>query len=344
MHSRPKQGFSSTEAPKAGVAYDMEDPVLSALLHSSRDCIKLLSLSGNILYINPTGLQVRQIPTQADVIGRPLWEIWPEEAHEIVREAIKKAAAGGTRDFRGFCPTSRGRPKWWDVRTVPVCDHRGEVAAVLVVSKDVTDAVTSRKMYDTIALEMRHRLKNAFAVASAIAKISSRKHPEYQGFVEELVGRFSSLAVAQAKLVDTASDFPLRSLVSDIVDAAGISDETINVSDLPDCRVDESQMRVIAVVIGELTTNSLKYGALRSGVPVQCSGRLEEDWLHLSWSEPVAGVIDTQSEDGSSTSTGLMVIQRIVMSAGGQVTRRIENGVLRVDFSLVRQGMEDSSE
>lgn len=344
MHRSPRSENVLPVPVPPSLSAHLADPMLTALLQSSRDCIKLLDVGGHIQYINPNGLKSRQLPAEADVVGLPMWQLWPNEAHDVVREAVGNAADGKPTDFRGYCPTARGRPKWWDVRVVPVHDGSNEVTAILVVSKDVTDAVTNRKMYDTIALEMRHRLKNAFAVASAIAKISARQHPEFQSFAEELVARFSSLAVAQGKLVDTASDFPLRSLVSDLVDAAGVSDEVIDVSRLPDCMVDESQMRVIAVVIGELTTNSLKYGALRSGETVKCEGRIEDGWLHISWIEPLDGIDDTEAEETSSTSTGLTVINRIVMSAGGQVSRDMSPELLKVDFSLVHRENDNADD
>lgn len=341
MRRDPDQQDMMGDAPPAVSISEFANPVLQSLLESSRDCIKVLDLNGRIKYINPTGLVMRQLHAEADVVGLQMWELWPADSHDVVRDAIARAADGEQMDFRGFCPTARGRPKWWDVRIGPVYGAPGTITGVLAVSKDVTDAVTNRKMYDTIALEMRHRLKNAFAVASAIAKISARKHPEYQGFAEDLVARFSSLAVAQGKLVDTAADFPLRELVADLVDAAGVTDETIDVKGLPDCRVDESQMRVIAVVIGELTTNSLKYGALRSGGAVQCEGRIEDGWLHLSWVEALENADSFDAEDASSTSTGLTVINRIVMSAGGQVNREMTASQLRLDFCLVHPAGEE---
>lgn len=344
MHRNPALDGGSVMIPADDLASSLSDPILAALLQSSRDCIKILDMTGRIRHMNPAGLQSRQLSAETDVIGRHWWDLWPVDAHSMVQDATAKGASGETSDFRGFCPTARGRPKWWDVRVVPIREASGDVSGVLVVSKDVTDAVTNRKMYDTIALEMRHRLKNAFAVASAIAKISARQTPQHQTFAEDLVARFSSLAVAQGKLVDAASDFPLRSLVSDLVDAAGVSEETIDVTGLPDCLVDEAQMRVIAVVIGELTTNSLKYGALRNGTAIHCEGRIEEDWLHLSWIEPLENVSEEATEVSSSTNTGLMVIQRIVTSAGGQVSRVLNQDGLRVDFSLVHQTGDDTTD
>ncbi len=316
------------------VGTDAMDAVLTSLLDSSRDCIKLLDLDGRLLYINRTGLGVRQISGAEDVLGRPWWDLWPADAEPVVREATEAAAAGKMFDFRGFCPTIRGAPKWWDVRASPVTDASGEVVRILAVSKDVTDAVTNRKMYETIALEMRHRLKNAFAVASAITKISARNAPDNQQFAEQLVNRFSSLAIAQSKLVDVATDFPLRELVSDLVSAAGVGDEAFDVCGLPDTRVDESGMRVIAVVIGELTTNSLKYGAMRTGAAVQCGGILDNGWLHMTWREALETADTEETEWSSSTNTGLTVMKRIVMSGGGEIDREMTKGHLTVRFSL----------
>lgn len=316
------------------VGTDVMDAVLTSLLDNSRDCIKLLDLQGHLLYINRTGLSVRQISGAEDVLGRPWWELWPANAEPSVREATVAAAAGEMFDFRGFCPTLRGVPKWWDVRAAPVTDASGNVVRILVVSQDVTDAVTNRKMYETIALEMRHRLKNAFAVSSAVTKISARGAPEHHAFAEQLVGRFSALAIAQAKLVDTATDFPLRELVSDLVSAAGVGDQTFDVSKLPDARVDESGMRVIAVVIGELTTNSLKYGALRSGRSVRCEGRIENGWLHVTWQEDLDEAAPDDTELSSSTRTGLTVMKRIVQSGGGEIDREMTDARLTVRFTL----------
>ena len=344
MHRSPAPDGALRAVCKDDLSSSLSDPIITALFQSSRDCIKILDTEGRIRYMNPAGLAARQLNAEMDVVGRHWWELWPLESHALVQEATTKGALGETTDFRGFCPTARGRPKWWDVRVSPIQEAAGEVTGVLVVSKDVTDAVTNRKMYDTIALEMRHRLKNAFAVASAIAKISARQTPEHQGFAEDLVARFSSLAVAQGKLVEASSDFPLRSLVADLVDAAGVSEDTIDVNGMPDCLVDEAQMRVIAVVIGELTTNSLKYGALRNGGEIHCEGRIEDGWLHLSWIEPLEDVPEDATEASSSTSTGLTVIQRIVSSAGGQVTRVMNQDGLRVDFSLVHQLADEAAD
>lgn len=325
------------DLPK-GFAGIHAEPMLQAMLENSGDCIKLLDKTGRLTYVNQSGLGLLGLQAKEDVVGRTWWDLWPEDSKNQVQDAVRKAALGETVRFKGLAKTATGIPKWWDVRVIPMLDRKGGPIALLVISRDVTDAAASRTMYDTIALEMRHRLKNAFAVSSAIAKISARQRPEHQAFAEELVGRFSSLAIAQGKLVEEAESFSLRSLVSDLVNAAGVGDETVDVSGLQDCEVDEMQMRVIAVVIGELTTNSLKYGALRAGGTVSCRGEIVGDALRLTWHESLEETMADDADMATSTGTGLKVIERIVASAGGQVDRKIGDQELVVTFSLVYTG------
>lgn len=329
-----------TTFPKGFAGVDAE-PMLQALLENSGDCIKLLDAAGRLTYVNTNGLELLGLRAKEDILGRVWWDLWPEAGKGQVRDAVTKAASGEVACFRGLCHTARGVPKWWDVRVVPVAPRKNAEATLLVISRDVTEAAASRTMYETIALEMRHRLKNAFAVSSAIAKISARQRPEYHAFVDELVGRFSSLAIAQGKLVEEASCFSLQALVSDLVNAAGVGDETVDISGLVDCEVDEMQMRVIAVVIGELTTNSLKYGALRAGALVCCRGHIEGGTLCMSWHEPLDGSVPDDADLATSTGTGLKVIERIVASAGGQVDRHLSKTELHVSFSLVYAGKPD---
>jgi PAS domain S-box-containing protein len=315
-------------------AGDNAEPMLDALLSQSGDCIKLVDPDGRLVFVNQNGVALLGLTSSSDVIGKPWWELWPVEARDRVRQAAVQAASGETAHFRGMCKTAKGVSKWWDVRVVPVTSPKDGGRVLLVISRDITEANSSRTMYETIALEMRHRLKNAFAVSSAIAKISARQRPEYQPFAEELVSRFSALAIAQGKLVEDASTFPLRDFLADLVNAAGAGEEHIDVSGLVNCEVDEMQMRVIAVVIGELTTNSLKYGALRNGRCIRCSGEILDGRLCLSWFEPLDGEAPDDEAAASSTGAGLKVIERIVASAGGELERSLTSSELSVTFSL----------
>lgn len=107
------------------------------ILESSNDCIKVLSLEGKIVYINTGGLCLMEIDDLAPLLGKDWVSFWTGN-EALVRDTITQAQAGGVGKFRGYCPTARGTPKWWDVVITPIRNGKGEVAQLLAVSRDIT--------------------------------------------------------------------------------------------------------------------------------------------------------------------------------------------------------------
>lgn len=112
--------------------------VLQRLFEASEDCIKLIRLDGRIDYVNVPGLASLEIEGADALVGRDWESLWPERAKDHVRTAIERGRAGQGYRFREFCPTAKGRPRWWDVRVSPVHDETGKVARLLAVSRDIT--------------------------------------------------------------------------------------------------------------------------------------------------------------------------------------------------------------
>jgi diguanylate cyclase (GGDEF)-like protein/PAS domain S-box-containing protein len=112
--------------------------VLQRLFEASEDCIKLVRLDGHIEYVNVPGLASLDIERADALIGCAWESLWPDDARDQVRLAIERGRAGQSYRFREFCPTAKGRPRWWDVRVSPVHDETGKVARLLAVSRDIT--------------------------------------------------------------------------------------------------------------------------------------------------------------------------------------------------------------
>jgi signal transduction histidine kinase len=75
-----------------------------------------------------------------------------------VRRAVANARAGSIDRFEGYCPTTRGQARWWDVVVAPVPDADGRVTRILAVSRDVTSRsaseATLRSFYEVSPLMM----------------------------------------------------------------------------------------------------------------------------------------------------------------------------------------------
>ena len=109
-----------------------------ALLEQSEDCIKLLTLQGELDYMNCGGMRAMEISDFGEVKGQPWWSLWPAEHRALVRENFSRAASGHERHFIADCPTAAGSPRRWSVHLKPLVAPAGPVVAVLCTSRDIT--------------------------------------------------------------------------------------------------------------------------------------------------------------------------------------------------------------
>jgi PAS domain S-box-containing protein len=114
------------------------------LIESSRDCIKVLDLDGNLLSINRAGMELLEIEDATPYLNRS-WIDWWGEHREAAREAVAAARAGGVGTFQAFCPSMAGTPRWWDVVITPVPDSAGRPERLLSISRDVTELRRSQR-------------------------------------------------------------------------------------------------------------------------------------------------------------------------------------------------------
>lgn len=111
---------------------------LRRLIQSSPDCIKTLDLDGNLLTMNEGGQRMFGVEDFGAICGAGYLTFWRDETLGVVREALDAARAGGAGRFQGFCPTTKGEPRWWDVVVVPLLGTNGEPEQLLAVSRDIT--------------------------------------------------------------------------------------------------------------------------------------------------------------------------------------------------------------
>ena len=291
---------------------DMAGNMMVALLEQSQDCVKLMSPAGALGFMNRNGRCSMEIDDFCAVEGQYWWDLWPAETQPTIRRAVSDAVAGQPSRFEAFCPTAKGTSKWWDVTVSPVRDNAGQVVQIVSFSRDVTEQVNSREALETMALEMRHRLRNAFTVSSAIATISAKESAEHMEFARALSARLGALAMAQSRMMQ--SDIGAVSLAGLLDDLKAPHPQLL--TECPaDILVDEQRVRVIALALGELATNSLKYGALGRGKMVQVRARVAGRRLHLVWRE--AGERAHPGNTEASGGSGYPLIVRMAKISGG---------------------------
>ncbi|WP_223181265.1 EAL domain-containing protein [Sphingopyxis sp. LK2115] len=116
-----------------------------SIVASSHDCIKLLDLEGRLLFINEIGRQALGASHAEVLLRRPLTSFWPASRRGTIRRAIKRAAAGRTGRFSGWCPTLTGAERAWDVIVSPIPGPDGRPVKLLAISRDMTQHLESER-------------------------------------------------------------------------------------------------------------------------------------------------------------------------------------------------------
>ena len=288
--------------------------MLTTVLDQSEDCIKIISPAGRVDFMNRNGRCSMEIDDFCVIAGQSWETMWPEDAAVDVRNAVRDALDGRSSRFEAFCPTLKGMPKWWDVRVSPVRDENGEVLAILSVSRDITEQHQAMESLHTMAHEMRHRLRNAYAVSGAIALASGREDAAHGEFAEALAQRLNSMSAVQGSLIDPGEGELLPALVVRLAHGYDPDGTLIHCADMPAVNLGEQAVRLLALVLGELATNSLKHGALRAERPVAVFAENHNGLLKLEWREPLAAALAGPSP---SEGSGFRLMERMARAHRG---------------------------
>ncbi len=183
---------------------------------------------------------------------------------------------------------------------------------------------------DLLLAEMNHRLKNSLARLSALVGITIRDSGDLADFEQRFAGRFRSLAATQSLVTAAPTsaigigpllDAELRSTgheASALVDASGA-----------DLLLDEASAQTIGLVLHELVTNSIKYGALGHGGRLNVRWRVDGADAGIDWRED--GLAPGVLPSGEGFGTGF-VRKMVERQLRGSFERRIGDGRVEVDL------------
>ncbi|WP_429574130.1 PAS domain-containing sensor histidine kinase [Paraburkholderia sp. UCT70] len=167
-----------TEAKAAERALRDSEELKRRIIESSTDCIKVLDLSGKLLFMSSGGQQLLEIDDLEPYLNISWIDFWQPEDRPRISEAVAAARAGGIGRFQGFCPSAKGEPRWWDVITTPICNAHGQPEQLLSVSRDITqrkraeeEARESERRYREVQTELAHanRVATMGQLAASIA-------------------------------------------------------------------------------------------------------------------------------------------------------------------------------
>jgi PAS domain S-box-containing protein len=126
---------------------------------SSQDVIFVISRDDTVQYVNPAAAAVLGAEPAA-IIGKPRSTLFPPETAERQGKALAEIFRTGRPMTRENTHVIQGRTVWLDAHLIPLKDRKGEVLAVLGVSRDIT-------RYKTVEAELRESESRFRAIAAA---------------------------------------------------------------------------------------------------------------------------------------------------------------------------------
>lgn len=112
---------------------------LASVLEQSSDCVKLIGLEGEVIWMNPNGLCSMEIDDFASIENRPWVDLWPEASRAAVSAALISAALGNVARFEDFNPTNKGTMRRWSVSVSRVENSNREHVGYLATSRDISN-------------------------------------------------------------------------------------------------------------------------------------------------------------------------------------------------------------
>ncbi len=207
-----------------------------------------------------------------------------------------------------------GSWRWFLSRAVPIRDDQGMITQWFGTNTDITEQREQAAHVRLLLREVTHRSKNLLTTVQVLARRTAGKDSD---FVERFEQRVTGLARNQDLLIKGHwRQVAITEMVERQLGFLGDSRSQVSVSG-PAVELTSASAEALSMAIHELTTNSLKYGAL--SVP---EGKVAIDWktqpgpldLHISWQESGGPPVVAPERKGFGT-TLICDVPRMKMQA-----------------------------
>jgi len=306
------------------------------LLNQAPLGVYLVDSEFRIREVNPTALPAfGDIPggvvdRDFDEIIHILWEpTYADEIVKIFRHTLETGDSYAT-PHRAAMRADRGVVEHYEWRVDRITLPDGSFGAVCYF-RNIVGQVEAENTRQLLVRELNHRVKNTLASVQAIAQQTMRGTKDPEEFARRFSGRIQSLARVHALLTDsTWTGADLRELIRDQL-LHGSVDEARLTARGPAVHLQPQMAVHLAVMLHELGTNSIKYGALSAPAGwVAVNWTVSGDKLNVQWGERGGPLVSAPSRRGFGTT----LIEQSAKSEGGEAEQLIEPDGLTWKISM----------
>ena len=246
-----------------------------------------------------TNAAYRRLLGERALVGSTVSEAVPEVAEQGFIAILDQVYATGEpyfghREKVVFVDSAENNPRETYLEFIfqAIRNEQGAVSGIFIQGHDVTEEVEAEERQRLLINELNHRVKNTLAVVQGLAQ---------QSFGADAGGRFAGFsgrltALASAHNLLTASTWEsadLHDLVTTSLEAAAGAHVARCSLSGPEVTLPPQLAVTMAMIVHELSTNAIKYGALSNG-----SGTVEIRWDLACEGAPRTLILDWRENGG----------------------------------------------
>jgi PAS domain S-box-containing protein len=281
---------------------------LAAIVESSGDPIISKNLNGVITSWNNAAERLFGYMAE-EIIGKDIAAIIPADRQQEEGTILERIRRGQSIErFETVRRRKDGSLIEISLTVSPIKDAYGNVIGASKIARDISERKRAEEHATMLGREIDHRAKNLLAVVHATVQLTRAETADE--LKKQISGRIQALSNVHTLLAQsrwTGAD--LRHLITEELSPFGPPGSRADV-DGPDVSLEPQSAQAIAMVLHELTTNAVKYGALSVA-----AGRVRIEWsrgtggmVMLRWSEAGGPPVKRPTRQGF----GSRVIDQIV--------------------------------
>lgn len=168
--------WAAADSARANQLLRIESNRSQAVFDTMTEGFVMLSRDWTLLYVNAEGLRLADRAGQ-QVIGRNLWDVWPEAVGSQAESMYRRVMQTGQPDTLEYQhPLSDGKLGWRELRAYPGADN-----GLSVFFRDITDRkeaeeklLDADRRKDEFLAMLAHELRNPLAPIGAAAELLQR--------------------------------------------------------------------------------------------------------------------------------------------------------------------------
>jgi two-component sensor histidine kinase len=264
--------------------------------------------------------------------------VHPDDRDEVRAAfiAARDQPQGGVYSLEHRIVTPAGEQRWMQAHGSIATNADGEARLAVGTSLDITERKAAEERRALLMGELAHRAKNGIAILMAIVSQTARGQETVEGFLEVIMSRLQAMADSQDLVTEAGGrPVPLGDVLAKALGPFGLSRVDLE-SEMAQVTLRGDMAIGMGLLVHEMATNAVKYGALSSGTGRIAVGldAAPEGRAAFTWREAGGPPVSPPQKPGFGT----RLLQLVLRPQGGDVSFAFDPDGFRarVEFPTVR--------